>query len=212
MFYKIQILFFSLLLKFFLFLVFASCKWKIHNLSSFSRAKKKSSPILLCCWHSRFLLVAKFLNKRNIPVWAGSSTHRDSQIMAKILHSWKFKLIRGSSRRGWRNVLKTMMSLLRKNAIIAVTNDGPKGPARVAKKGAVMLAYKQGSQILSVSGSVSNYWCLNSWDKTIIPKPFSTIHIQFGSVFTGFKKNNKEVEEISQYINKNFLSLNKLIK
>ena len=65
------------------------------------------------------------------------------------------------------------------NTIIAVTPDGPRGPRKVAKPGAFSVAYKHGVQIFSVAATASSFWSLPSWDKTIIPKPFSIIHVRF---------------------------------
>ena len=197
-------------LKTFLFFIFSTCKWKIYNKEFFISAQKKSRPILICCWHNSFLLVARHFKEISLPIWAVSSTHRDSEIMAKILHGWNFRLIKGSSTRGWSSVLKKMMSLFKNsNNIIAVTNDGPKGPAFIAKKGSVNLGLKSGAQVVAVSGTANKYWTLPSWDKTIIPKPFATISIQFSDVFP-----NKpdaiinESDAVSEYINTNYISLN----
>ena len=73
------------------------------------------------------------------------------------------------------------MKLVLKNpsAIIAITNDGPKGPAKIAKSGSIALALKYNAHIIAMSCCASKYWRLPSWDKTMIPKPFSTIYIQF---------------------------------
>ena len=197
-------------LKIILFVVFITCKWKVYNKDVLHDAQKKSRPILICCWHNNFLLVARYFKKISLRVWAVSSTHRDSQIIAKILTAWNFQLIKGSSTRGWRNVLKSMMELFNKErSIVAITNDGPKGPAFIAKKGSVALGLKSGAQIVAVSGTAKKYWALPSWDQTIVPKPFTTISIQFSDVFP-----NKpdaiinESDAISEYINTNYISLN----
>ena len=57
------------------------------------------------------------------------------------------------------------------------------------------------------SGISTKFWQLKSWDKTRIPKPFSTIHIQFGNPFQGFKNSDNEVQEITEYINENYNNL-----
>lgn len=200
-------------LKIILFIIFITCKWKVYNKEIFNRAQKKSQPILICSWHNSFLLVARYFKEISLKIWAVSSTHRDSQIMAKILRTWSFKLIQGSSTRGWRNVLKLMMKLFNnKDSIIAITNDGPKGPAFVAKKGSVTLAIKHSAQIMAVSGTASEYWTLPSWDKTIIPKPFSTIYIQFANPL--IYKVDSSIEEsvaVSEYMNSNSRTLKKKV-
>ena len=188
-----------------------TCKWKIYNKEVFDLAQSNSRPILICCWHSRFLLVARYFKEISLKIWAVSSTHPDSEIMAQTLRTWGFKLIKGSSTRGWRNVLKSMMVLFDKNnSVIAITNDGPKGPPYIAKKGSVSLALRRSAQIIAVSGTATKYWTLTSWDQTVIPKPFSTVYIQFAAPFSEkINLSNDESIAVSKYMNNNFNSLNK---
>ena len=152
--------------------------------------------------------MARYFKHAKLSVWAISSSHRDSEIMARILKPWGFRLIRGSSTRGWRHVLKKMIALFQnQKTIIALTNDGPQGPPQIAKKGSVALALKKGAQIIAVSGAATKYWTINSWDQTMIPKPFSTIHIRFAPLFQAPDTIEDESLIISKYINQNFNSL-----
>jgi len=201
--------FFSPLVQLILFIIFLTCRWKIYNIDALKNARQNPRPVLLCCWHSRFVLVSRYFKKISLPVWAISSTHRDSEIMASILYKWGFQLIKGSSTRGWRNVLKSMMHLYKNNdSIIAITNDGPKGPPHVAKQGSISLAIKKKVQIIAVSGTASQYYSLPSWDQTKIPKLFSTIHIQFSRPFSGLKEASNEIKEVSEFIETNSTILN----
>ena len=196
-------------LKIILFFIFITCKWKVYNHAVFERAQKKSRPILICSWHNSFLLAARYFKKISLSIWAVSSTHRDSQIMAKILDNWNFNLIKGSSTRGWNNVLKSMMKIFSSpNSIIAVTNDGPKGPPFVAKRGSVALALKKNVQIIALSAIAKKHWSLPSWDKTIIPQPFSTIYIQFAEPFQSSPNPSvHEQDAIGEYMNNNLANL-----
>jgi hypothetical protein len=190
--------------------ILVTCKWQTCNLEAFESAKKTKKPIFLCCWHSRFILIASYFKKIKLPIWSVSSTHKDSEMMAGVLESWGLRLVRGSSTRGWNHVLKQLIKLFKQDSsIIAVTNDGPKGPPMVAKKGSVVLALKNKVQIIAVSGEVSRYWKLPSWDGTIIPKPFSTIYIQFAEPLNYYESlEGREVEIISDYISNNYNDLN----
>ena len=76
--------------------------------------------------------------------WVVSSTHRDSEILASILTSWKYQLIKGSSTRGWLSVLKKLIKVFSApNNIVAITSDGPRGPAKKTKPGALKIAIKK---------------------------------------------------------------------
>tara|TARA_Y100001970_G_scaffold58592_1_gene74429 strand:+ start:5011 stop:5637 length:627 start_codon:yes stop_codon:yes gene_type:complete len=197
------------ILKIILNTILITCKWDVYNKNIFIDAQKNNRPVFLCCWHSRFILIARYFKHIKQPIWSVSSTHKDSELMAGILRGWGLKLIRGSSTRGWSHVLKQLIILFKQhNSIVAITNDGPKGPPMVAKKGSLMVALKHNAQIISISGSASSFWTLPSWDKTIIPKPFSTIYIQFGQPFRERPKQGEEVKKVSQYITQNYQDLN----
>ena len=115
-----------------------------------------------------------FLKREHSNTFVISSTHKDSLVLGKILQFYGFRLIKGSSTRGFRNVLKQMI-LQFKNAksVVAITNDGPKGPARIAKEGALNLAHKMGAEILFITGKSSSFWTLRTWDSFVLPKPFA---------------------------------------
>ena len=53
------------------------------------------------------------------------------------------------------------------------TADGPRGPLYVAKPGAVVLARWAGHKICCFHIAVERAWILKSWDRMMIPKPFS---------------------------------------
>lgn len=203
----------SIILKCLLNCIFVTCRWKIHGVENLNNSINSSSPVLICSWHQRFLYVSKYFQNYKHSIWAISSTHQDSEIMASILKSWKWKLIRGSSSRGWRNVIVKMTKLLKSNdSIIAITNDGPKGPSKIAKKGSVTLAIRNNANIIAMSCSSTSFWKLQSWDKTYIPKPFSTIHIRFSEPLIYNSSKKSEVDMINNYLNEGIRSLSLLIK
>ena len=188
--------------------ILVTCSWRAYNPEFFDGAKKTNKPIFLCCWHSRFILIASYFKKIKLPIWSVSSTHKDSEMMAGILEGWGLRLVRGSSTRGWSHVLKQLIKLFKKDSsIIAITNDGPKGPPMVTKKGSVVLALKNNAQIIAITGEASRYWKLPSWDGTIIPKPFSTIYIQFAERLNDENMVGQEVKIISSYIANNYNDL-----
>jgi len=188
--------------------ILATCKWRAYNAEIFEGAKTINKPIFLCCWHSRFILIASYFKKIQLPIWSVSSTHKDSEMLAGILEGWGLRLVRGSSTRGWSHVLKQLIKLFKKDSsIIAITNDGPKGPPMVAKKGSVALALKNNAQIIAITGEASRYWKLPSWDGTIIPKPFTTIYIQFSKHLNDENIAGQEIEIVSDYITNNYNDL-----
>ena len=171
----------SLFLEVILFFVFRTNKWHVSGLDNLQRAIKNKRPIMLCSWHARFLYAVYFFKTHKTPnLWAVSSTHEDSQIMAHFLNRSSIGLIRGSSTRGWDNVIKKMLAIFKKNnSIIAITNDGPKGPPQKAKLGSYKIAVRSNAQIIAISCNSTKYWEARSWDKLRLPKPFGEIYIDF---------------------------------
>ena len=199
----------SFILKFIFNLIFLTCKWKIIN-DDLLR-ENKSKPLLICIWHSRLLFFSRFFKYIKFPVWGISSTHKDSELLARVLKSWGINLIKGSSTRGWVNVIKQMSNLFKnENAVIIVTVDGPKGPRKVAKEGSVKLAKKYNVPVVTASAISSSFWELPSWDKTKIPKPFSTIYVKFDKQY--FIHDNITSENVSQYIDNNQQQLSEEIE
>ena len=83
---KIKLYIISFLLQGVLYVLFKTNKWKIIGEENLKRAITSDKPIFLCTWHSRFLYAVYFLKIRNTSnLWAISSTHQDSQIMAYFL-------------------------------------------------------------------------------------------------------------------------------
>ena len=134
-------------------------------------------PVMVCVWHGRLVFPSWYLRLKTTNVHAIASRHTDAEIMARILRRWGYGLIRGSTRKGGKAVVQKMADVFKNAGIIAVTNDGPKGPPRIAKAGSTGLALKYNVQIVTITGSATKFWQMKSWDRSMLPKPFGTIHI-----------------------------------
>ena len=87
-----------------------------------------------------------------------------------------------------------MLTILKNSqSIVAITNDGPKGPPRVAKLESYRTAIKSRAQIIAISCNSTKFWQARSWDRLHIPKPFGTIHINFSEPME-IKENVKDVK------------------
>ena len=134
---------------------------------------------MLCVWHGRMLYPIFYVIKEKIKLWTIASPFKDGEIIAQILKKWNFKIIKGSSNRNSKKVIEKINQIFKSdtNAIIAITNDGPKGPRHIAKTGSLEIAQKYNAQIITITGDSSKKWVFNSWDKFYLPKPFSKIII-----------------------------------
>ena len=199
---KIKLYLSSFLLRVLLGFVFFTCRWKVVGFSDFDIAIKKNRPILLCFWHKDLIYISRYFKNTPLNLYGVSSTHLDSEIMAKLLTAWNIKLIKGSSTRGWSNVLKKIIALSKDpTSIVALSNDGPQGPPLIAKEGSLSAAKKYDYQVVVVSSSSARQWRLPSWDKTCIPKPFSSINIKFSLPYPN--NDDINVKNITTFINNN---------
>ena len=156
------------------YVVDKTCFWSYSNINILKNAIDSNRPTLICMWHGQFIFPMLYLKKNFPNTTVISSTHKDSMILANVLKQYKFNLIKGSSTRGANNVLKSMIKAYKNpETLIAITNDGPKGPARIAKGGSIALAHKMNANILFMTGRSSSFWSLNTWDSFTLPKPFS---------------------------------------
>jgi len=101
------------------------------------------------------------------------SAHKDGRIVARAMQHLGIHSVAGSSTRGGRRAANELIEHLKEGHHVSITPDGPRGPARNAKNGAVKIAKQAGVQIYPVAASAERCWRFRSWDRMILPKPFS---------------------------------------
>jgi len=101
------------------------------------------------------------------------SAHSDGRMIAAIIRFFRLHSVAGSSSRGGVRAMIQLIELLQQGISVGITPDGPRGPVYRAKEGVIKLAQVSGVPIYPVSYSASRTWSFRSWDKMILPKPFS---------------------------------------
>ena len=185
-------------------ILFLLNKVKIHGEDNLLQLAKAGKPIMVCVWHGRLLFPSWYIRLKMTNLHAIASRHSDAEIMARILKHWGYSLIRGSTRKGGKAVVQKMADVFKNGGIVAVTNDGPKGPPRIAKSGSIGLAIKNNVQIITVTGSATKYWRIKTWDSFMLPKPFGKIRIVVSPPMDIKEKPNTSEEEVkllSKFIN-----------
>ena len=128
-------------------------------------------PMILSFWHS--CIFPAIYVWRNLQIRVMSSDSFDGEWTGRIIRKFGFVKVRGSSSRGAVRGLLGMRKEVEQNSTVAFTIDGPRGPRYVAKPGPVLLARATGAPMVAFHIAVENVWTLNTWDKVMIPKPFS---------------------------------------
>lgn len=139
-----------------------------------------SKPSIIVFWHGNMFPMWYLF--RDLDAIAVVSKSSDGEVLSALLKKWNIKQIRGSSNDGGREVIKTVVENAPDNYTL-ITPDGPRGPIFKLKPGAVVAAHR--SQVPLTLCSVvysSKYTFKKSWDKFILPLPFSKVFIKFSGM------------------------------
>lgn len=128
-------------------------------------------PLVLAFWHNCIFTATYIWRNRQIRVMSSDSF--DGEWTGRIIRKFGFVKIRGSSSRGAVRALLGMRRELEQGWAVAFTIDGPRGPRFVAKPGAALLARATGAPMVAFHIAMERAWILNTWDRSVIPKPFS---------------------------------------
>ena len=153
-------------------------RWKIEGAGHYQAVIDSGQQPILALWHGRILPGLHYFRDRGIVVI--TSQNFDGEWIARILHRFGFGTARGSSSRGGARALVQLRRELAAGHAAAFTVDGPRGPARVVQQGVIFLAGVTGQPVLPYHVESNRHWTLASWDRTQIPKPFSTVALVIG--------------------------------
>ncbi|HEX5635416.1 MAG TPA: lysophospholipid acyltransferase family protein [Gemmatimonadales bacterium] len=151
----------------------------LHPLAPDVKARRQAAVIV--CWHEELLPL--LWRHRHLGIAVVVSVARDGQYLADAAERLGYRLVRGSSRRHRTQALLGAYRALEEGTSVCFTPDGPVGPRRVAKPGAVAAAQKAGVPILPLRAEVSRAWRFRSWDRFVLPKPFARISVRYGEPF-----------------------------
>jgi lysophospholipid acyltransferase (LPLAT)-like uncharacterized protein len=158
-----------------------------------------TSPSIIIFWHESLLASWKFLSKFK-PI-AVVSPSKDGELLTKLLAKWGCKFIRGSSDKQSKQVLQNIQEMALNN-IVTITPDGPRGPKRKLKAGAVVASFRTQVPIQYLTVKVSRkYFFKKSWDNFQIPMPFSKIFINLSTpILINANSERDDIDNIIQDI------------
>lgn len=132
---------------------------------------ERATPFIMTFWHGRLLMMVHTYKGNALGFLV--SPHRDGQVVGKALQRFGLHPILGSTSRKGFSGLKKMIKALQSGSDIAIVPDGPKGPRQQAQMGVVELSKLTGRPMIPVSFSASKKIILNTWDRFLLPYPFS---------------------------------------
>ena len=156
----------------------SSLNWKTEGLDHLNFEGAGRRPIM-AFWHGRVLTATYFFRRRGIVVMI--SENFDGEWIGRIIEQFGFRTARGSTSRGGQRAMLQLKREMERGYPSGFAVDGPRGPARQSQPGAVWLAKLTGNPVVPFHMEASSYWSLKSWDRTQIPKPFSTVALAVGA-------------------------------
>ena len=159
---------------------FNTCRVTIINEQVYREYASNDTPVVVGTWHRAAIYFLYFFGWLHPMIMISQS--KDGEILAQYTSAMGGVPARGSSSRGGREAMKQMQNHLSSGGkACATVLDGPRGPAYVAKKGMIVLSKLTGSPFLPVIWSANRTLTIkNSWDKMVLPLPWSKVYIAFG--------------------------------
>jgi lysophospholipid acyltransferase (LPLAT)-like uncharacterized protein len=152
-------------------------RYRVVNPEVVDALREQRTPMILALWHGQMLVPLWHHRAQDIGILI--SEHRDGEIIAQIAESLQLHTVRGSTSRGGGRALIGLVRALAEGHDIAITPDGPRGPAGSFAPGALVAAQRSGAPIVAIGVHAPKAWRLKSWDRFVIPKPFSRVHIAY---------------------------------
>lgn len=153
------------------------------------------NPVIFALWHNRIFTMPPIWRKtggKNRSTVVLTSASKDGTILATAMQAFGIGSIRGSSSRRAVSALIGMKKALQQGQDVCVTPDGPKGPRYHFQGGLLKIAQSTGCEIVPIHIQYSSAWRLSSWDRFVLPKPFSRVTVTFDSPRTILKNLSEE--------------------
>ncbi len=167
----------SFLISLILSLIGATLRIRVHGRENYNRAAGERG-FIYALWHGRLFLPLYINRGKGLRVLV--SEHRDGELIAQVLLRCGYRVVRGSTTRGGKKAMISLLRASKDGGGFAFTPDGPRGPRGGVQPGIIFFARKTGFPILPITGSSKWKLELGSWDRFLIPLPFSRASVVFG--------------------------------
>ncbi|MDR3723749.1 MAG: DUF374 domain-containing protein [Terracidiphilus sp.] len=138
---------------------------------------QRSPNRIFCFWHQGTLPCTVYFQHSLAVILISRSF--DGELITRILKRFRFDAVRGSSSRGGGEGLLGLKRILAEGKTAIFTADGPRGPIYQTKMGPIRLAQLSGAQIGAFHLEPEHAWTMKSWDRFLVPKPFTRIVVSW---------------------------------
>jgi lysophospholipid acyltransferase (LPLAT)-like uncharacterized protein len=136
-----------------------------------------AGPEIYCFWHQCVLPCTVYFRRTHATILVSRSF--DGELITRILRLFGFHAVRGSSSRGAREGLLGLARVIESGGPAIFTADGPRGPISRTKMGPIKLAQMTGAPIGAFHLEPEHAWTIRSWDRFLVPKPFTRICVSW---------------------------------
>ncbi len=145
----------------------------------------KPRAVILSFWHNRLFLSGPFVYKsllgKGLPITLLASQSRDGELVTRVCKRWGIHTVRGSASRGGLQAMRAIhRAIKRQQSSPIMIPDGPRGPLYYFKPGVVVLAQMSQAPILPYGIAARKFWSLESWDRIVVPRPFTDVAVVIG--------------------------------
>jgi lysophospholipid acyltransferase (LPLAT)-like uncharacterized protein len=159
--------------------VYLTNRWQVEGGDRPRRLRAEGRVFIGAFWHGRMMLIPMAW-RQMAPMHMLISAHRDGQLISGAMTYFGIDTIAGSTRRGGSSALRAMLKRLGDGDCVAITPDGPRGPAMTASPGIVNLARLARVPIQPITYATSRRWLLATWDRYHLALPFGRGVILWG--------------------------------
>jgi len=138
---------------------------------------QKAGAEVYCFWHQCVLPCTMYFRASGAVILVSRSF--DGELITRVLRLFGFDAVRGSSSRGAREGLLGLKHVIETGRTAIFTADGPLGPIYQTKMGPIKLAQATGAPIGAFHLQPERAWVVNSWDRFLVPKPFTRIVVSW---------------------------------
>ena len=179
--------------RFFIDLIFSTSEIESIGKDQAVSRLMDSGGYIAAIWHSRILIFGYIY--RHTPAAVLVSRSEDGEIIARVLKSQGFDPVRGSTNRGGLRALAVLIKRVRRGQTAVITPDGPRGPRYRVQPGVITLAKKTGVPILPMTYSAAHRHVFASWDRFLLPRPFTRCRVVYGKPVYVPEKAGPKAEE-----------------
>ncbi len=140
-------------------------------------AGQKAGAEIYCFWHQCVLACTAYFRNSGAVILVSRSF--DGELIARVLRLFGFDAARGSSSRGSHGGVLGLKRAIESGRTAIFTADGPRGPIYETKMGPIKLAQMTGAPIGAFHLEPERAWTMGSWDRFLVPKPFTRIVVSW---------------------------------